>query len=58
MKSLIANKRIKAVLIVLLCVIAVVASIYTSGLTRALIELSAFASLIWLVLSKPYIEEG
>ncbi|ACA84404.1 hypothetical protein [Shewanella woodyi] len=37
-------------LIVLSCTVFVAASLLTSGLTRALIDLVAFASLLWIVL--------
>ncbi|EDQ02446.1 hypothetical protein [Shewanella benthica] len=37
-------------LIILSCAVFVIASMLTSGLIRALIDLGAFACLLWLVL--------
>ncbi|CAM3407006.1 hypothetical protein SHVI106290_13210 [Shewanella violacea] len=37
-------------LIILCCAVFVIASILTSGLTRTLIDLGAFACLLWIVL--------
>lgn len=37
-------------LIILCCTVFVAASLLTGGLTRALIDLAAFASLLWIVL--------
>ncbi|AQS35399.1 hypothetical protein Sps_00179 [Shewanella psychrophila] len=37
-------------LIILCCAVFVIASLLTSGLTRALIDLTAFACLLWIVL--------
>ena len=37
-------------LIILCCAVFVIASMLTSGLTRALIDLGAFACLLWIVL--------
>ncbi|MBW8186181.1 hypothetical protein [Shewanella nanhaiensis] len=42
--------KLKKWLIVLSCTVFVAASLLTSGLTRALIDLVAFASLLWIVL--------
>ncbi|MCL1142799.1 hypothetical protein [Shewanella gaetbuli] len=47
------SRRFKIMAIITLCLIAVIASIQTTGLTRALIELLAFGALIWLALAKP-----
>ncbi|MBR9728648.1 hypothetical protein ACFOD0_10875 [Shewanella intestini] len=58
MKSLSGSKQLKSIFILLLCVIAVAASLLTSGLITAVIELLVFATLLWLVLSKPYIDEN
>ena len=49
-------KVYKAIAIISLCIIAVVASVQTTGLTRAVIELLAFGGLIGLALAKPYIQ--
>ncbi|WP_211030224.1 hypothetical protein [Shewanella sp. MMG014] len=57
MMSLIQSKTFKAIAIICLCIIAVVASVQTSGLTRAVIELLAFGGLIALALAKPYIQQ-
>ncbi|WP_434949862.1 hypothetical protein ACRWQL_10675 [Shewanella sp. HL-SH4] len=51
------SRRLKSAVIITLCIIAVIASIQTTGLTRALIELIAFGGLIWLALSKPDIKQ-
>ncbi|WP_394130830.1 hypothetical protein [Shewanella maritima] len=56
MDKVFSTKGFKAAAIIMLCVIAVIASIYTQGLTRAIIELTAFTALIWLVLAKPHIQ--
>lgn len=40
----------KHCLIVVCCSVFVIASILTSGLTRALIDLGAFICLLWIVL--------
>jgi len=37
-------------LIILCCAVFVAASLLTSGLTRALIDLAAFGCLLWIVL--------
>ncbi|UJF22367.1 hypothetical protein [Shewanella sp. OMA3-2] len=57
MTQLWLSPRLKSAVIIILCIIAVIASIQTTGLTRALIELIAFGSLIWLALSKPDIKQ-
>ncbi|MCW3172202.1 hypothetical protein [Shewanella subflava] len=57
MAQLWLSRKLKTSIIITLCIIAVVASVQTSGLTRALIELVTFASLIWLALSKPDIKQ-
>ncbi|MCL1047345.1 hypothetical protein L2737_18760 [Shewanella electrodiphila] len=49
-------KMYKAIAIISLCIIAIVASVQTTGLTRAVIELLAFGGLIGLALAKPYIQ--
>ncbi|QDE33001.1 hypothetical protein [Shewanella polaris] len=46
-------RRLKIAVMITLCIIAVIASTQTVGLTRALIELLAFGGLIWLALTKP-----
>ena len=51
------SRRLKVIAIISLCIIAVIASIQTTGLTRALIELLAFGGLIWLALAKPDIKQ-
>ncbi|GIU49629.1 MULTISPECIES: hypothetical protein [Shewanella] len=49
-------KLFKVIAIISLCIIAIVASVQTTGLTRAVIELLAFGGLIGLALAKPYIQ--
>ena len=51
MAQLWLSRKLKTTAIITLCIIAVIASVQTTGLTRALIELVAFVSLIWLALS-------
>ncbi|MCL1067316.1 hypothetical protein L2735_10920 [Shewanella olleyana] len=55
-KSQAQIKLFKAIAIISLCIIAVVASVQTTGLVRAVIELIAFGGLIALALAKPYIQ--
>ncbi|MDO6619974.1 MULTISPECIES: hypothetical protein [unclassified Shewanella] len=57
MFRLLNSKIIKACAIVCLCIIAIVASVQTTGLTRAVIELLAFSGLIALALAKPDIQQ-
>jgi len=57
MASLWLSRRLKIIAIISLCIIAVIASIQTTGLTRALIELVSFGGLIWLALAKPHIQQ-
>lgn len=57
MAQLWLSRKLKTTAIITLCIIAVIASVQTTGLTRALIELVAFVSLIWLALSKPDIKQ-
>ena len=40
-------------LILLCCIVFISASLMTTGLTRALIDLAAFSALLWLVLRQP-----
>lgn len=51
------SRRLNIAVMITLCLIAVIASTQTDGLTRALIELLAFSALIWLALTKPDITQ-
>lgn len=57
MLALLSSKMFKASAIVCLCIIAIVASVLTTGLTRAVIELFAFGGLLALALAKPDIQQ-
>lgn len=57
MAQFLLSRTLKSTVIITLCIIAVIASIQTTGLTRALVELIAFGGLIWLALAKPDIKQ-